>query len=93
MTESETKQKPQKRPETRMRDAVALGLKLTPSVAVEVRDGSGNADDAAIFASAEARAAGIMAEARARRDFAREIAGLDKAQRAMVRAGIEASRS
>jgi len=92
-TDPAPKAKPQKRPETRVRDAVRIArtsdvplsdFSNTLSAADPISVGDSQ------YARADAEAAAIMARARVRRDFAREIAGLDAVSLAMVRAGISA---
>lgn len=87
------KAKPQKRPETRVRDAVRIARNAPSLVSayeemLNSTDPKAHADRA--YAAADAQAATILANARAKRDFSREIAGLDAVSLAMVRAGIAA---
>lgn len=86
--------KAQKRPETRMRDAVILAEKLGPedrAKALELLEKAASAMCAErAFALAKADAERNLAAARRVRDFAREVDSLNATQRAMVRAGVEA---
>jgi hypothetical protein len=97
--ETKPKAKPQKRPETKIRDAVAIATSPECSLTY-MKDiiwgimGSEAPEDCAAAAADDKtiRAAQMRDEAKAIRDFGREISGLTPVQIAMVRAGIEASR-
>lgn len=90
------KKRAQKRPETRIRDAVDLAVRGALSEAevdklLKSTDTLGECERD--FAQDKSRAEAIMTRARARQAFGREVGMIDSVGRAMVRAGIEAARA
>lgn len=87
------KKKAEKKAGTRMATAVALAARLTEAQ-VNALLGAPDPEKTGEqeFASTKARVDRLMSEARALRDFGREIAPLSSVERKMVAAGIAASR-
>lgn len=92
-TPETTKAKPQKRPETRVRDAVRIARDaghLTDELLLILNAKDPKSFSEHIYGQAEANAADIMKDARVKRDFGREVGALDPIERAMVAAGVAA---